>query len=404
MDYFIVAFSNVLRILSQGVFFVFFARALGAEVFGVFSAVMALVVIFGPFVGFGSNNLIVKYRAREEYKVSFLYSNAVFLCFISYFFLIPFFLFLYWFLYGFSNDQFLILSLVLVTELVITKLIELNNQYFQAEGRNKRIGLNVTVFSILRMSAVGALLLLDVDDYRVWIIFYGATSLVSWFFSVFGVMFSFKDIDFKWFSGAIKESIHFSLGISSQGVYNDVDKLLLMKYSSPVLVGEYSAAYKIIDLAFSPLRAFYLIRYKGYFLDKSEEKNSLFRYMKKNLIISMLLGFSATCLIILLSPLIPLVLGDSYEASKIIVVWLAFIPFLRSIHYVLSDYLTGAGLQKVRSIIQVFFALISFVLGLKLIEDYSWKGAVFVTFATEIMLVLVLLGVIFKLRSGRGVV
>lgn len=403
MDYFIVAFSNVLRIFSQGIFFIFFARALGSEIFGMFSAVMALVMIFGPFVGFGSNNLLVKYRAREEYNIRYLYSNAIILCLISYVLLIPFFFFLYSSVYGFSSDQFFVLSLVLVTELVVTKLIELNNQYFQSEGKNRRIGLNVIVFSVLRIVAVGFLFLYEVDDYRLWLIFYCITSLLSFLFSVMGIKFSFNEINVRWFFGAIKESLHFSLGISAQGVYNDVDKLLLMKYSTPVLVGEYSAAYKIIDLAFSPLRAFYLIRYKGYFFDKTDEKNNLYAYAKKNLLISMTLGFFAMVSIVLLSPLIPIVLGSSYENSKNMVLWLAFIPFIRSIHYVLSDYLTGAGLQKLRSMIQVFFAIVSFLLGLYLIGNYSWKGAVFVTFVTELCLMLVLIFAIYNLRFKKKV-
>jgi O-antigen/teichoic acid export membrane protein len=77
----------------------------------------------------------------------------------------------------------------------------------------------------------------------------------------------------------------------------------------------------------------------------------------------------------LFAPALLVALGPKYEDVVPAVRWLALIPLLRSIHSFLADALSGAGLQRTRTGIQVGVALTNIGLNLIVLPAYSWRGA-----------------------------
>ena len=71
------------------------------------------------------------------------------------------------------------------------------------------------------------------------------------------------------------------------------------------------------------------------------------------------LWFIGLCRTVAVAPVLPHILGSKYEAVVPAVRWLALIPLLRCIHSFLADALSGAGLQRTRTGIQVFVAVIN---------------------------------------------
>ena len=69
--------------------------------------------------------------------------------------------------------------------------------------------------------------------------------------------------------------------------------------------------------------------------------------------------------------------------------WLALIPFLRCLHSFLADALSGAGLQRTRTAIQVLAALINIALNLVILPRYSWRGAAWTSLGCDGLLVVV---------------
>ena len=63
--------------------------------------------------------------------------------------------------------------------------------------------------------------------------------------------------------------------------------------------------------------------------------------------------------------------GELPEVVKI----LALILPLRAIHSIFADALTGAGFQRLRSLIQVGVAVFNVALNFWVISRYSWRGA-----------------------------
>ena len=67
--------------------------------------------------------------------------------------------------------------------------------------------------------------------------------------------------------------------------------------------------------------------------------------------------------------------------------WLALIPFLRCIHMFLGILLSGAGLQRRRTGVQVVVALISIGLNIVILPRYSWRGAAWTSLGCDGLLV-----------------
>jgi O-antigen/teichoic acid export membrane protein len=63
--------------------------------------------------------------------------------------------------------------------------------------------------------------------------------------------------------------------------------------------------------------------------------------------------------------------------------WLAILPVLKVVHFFLSDALTGAGYQGLRSGIQVGVALFNVLINLWIIPAYSWRGAAWTSIASD---------------------
>ena len=55
-------------------------------------------------------------------------------------------------------------------------------------------------------------------------------------------------------------------------------------------------------------------------------------------------------------------------------------------HYFAADSLTGAGMQGIRTAVQVGIAILNVLLNLWLIPLYSWRGAAWSSLASDAML------------------
>jgi O-antigen/teichoic acid export membrane protein len=93
------------------------------------------------------------------------------------------------------------------------------------------------------------------------------------------------------------------------------------------------------------------------------------------------------CTAILLSAgVVPFILGAQYAATAEALRWLCPLPILKSLHYFLSDILTSAGHQAVRTAIQAGVALFNVLINLWMIPAHSWRGAAISSIASDALL------------------
>jgi O-antigen/teichoic acid export membrane protein len=373
------------RILLQGLYFILLARALGAEGFGSFAGALALVTILAPFSGWGAGNILIMRVARDPAAYPLCIGNALLTIAVSGSALILVALGInHWLLS--AAISWPVLLMIAFSELLFYRFAELVGQAFQAF---ERLAVTARVFvltSALRLAAViGFLALSDARTVEAWVWWYAGATLISSALSLSTALVVLGRPRFapSAIPSQFREGFFFSLGIASKSVYTDIDKTMLLRLTTAEITGIYTAAYRVITMAFTPVHALLSAAYAKFFrAGESGIKGSL-GFALRLMPIALGYGLIVGVAMFLAAPLLPLVLGSDFQASVNALRWLAFLPFIQSFHYLLADALTGAGLQGWRSTVQVVIAVLNAILNLWLIPLYSWQGAALATLICE---------------------
>jgi O-antigen/teichoic acid export membrane protein len=83
------------------------------------------------------------------------------------------------------------------------------------------------------------------------------------------------------------------------------------------------------------------------------------------------------------APILPHLVGNSYQEAASALRWLCLIPIFRCFNLSAGDALSGAGDQKFRLICQATAAIGNGLLNLYLIPRYSWHGAAWASLLTD---------------------
>jgi O-antigen/teichoic acid export membrane protein len=185
----------------------------------------------------------------------------------------------------------------------------------------------------------------------------------------------------------VAEGVFFSIGSSATTVYNDIDKIMLSKLSDLASTGIYAAAYRVIDVSLTPVRSLVSAAYPRFFREGIGGMRATYPYALSLIAKSSVYGALTFAGLWLCAPVLPHILGNKYDAVVPALRWLALIPFLRCFHVFLGDALSGGGLQRVRTGIQVLVALINVGLNMIILPRYSWRGAAWTSLLCDGLLV-----------------
>jgi O-antigen/teichoic acid export membrane protein len=394
-----------LRVVVQGVYFILIARALGVEGYGAFVGALAIVSTMAPFSGLGCGNLLVRSTSRDRTLFRGWWGYALFATSTTGTLL---FLALAFLLRGVLVPAIPLELLVAVAaaDLVFTRLVDVSAQAFQAfEQIGRTAQLHVLPTAVRLAGVVALLIAVPRPSATDWAYVYLAASVVSAGAAVWMVCsrLGTPAWQVRVPRHELRDGFYFSLGLGAQGVYNDVDKVILSSVGTLGATGVYGAAYRIIDVAFTPVRAVLYAAYPGFFQHGQNGVRATVRYARELLPAALGWGAGAGLLLFACAPLAPLVLGSGFRESAEALRWLALLPLLKSLHYFAADSLTGAGHHGLRTGVQVLMAFMNAGLNLLLIPLYSWKGAAVASLVCDGVLAAVLwgsVGILF-LREHR---
>ena len=374
-----------LRLVIQAFYFVQMARSLGVRNYGAFISVVAVVGIVYPFASLGSGNLLVKNVARQPSSfaaywgraltVTLTFGTALLLLVLA--------------LAGFVLPREIPWTLVLLiaaSDIFGLNIITQASQAFQAfEHLHWTAAINI-MMSGGRLA--GALILVAIHPHPSALqwgyIYFGCTAVVI-IISLLLVLIKLDGprIDRDTFRSEMREGFFFSASQTSQTVYNDIDKTMLARLSTLDAAGIYGAAYRIIDVSFVPVSAMLWSAYPSFFRAGMRGISASLQYAKPLLLKA--LGYSGiVCALLLISSgIVPYILGPEYTATAEALRWLAVLPILKAMHYFLSDTLTSAGYQAVRTGIQASVAVFNVLLNMWIIPAYSWRGAAWSSIASD---------------------
>ena len=386
-----------LSLVLQAAYFVMIARALGAEQYGAFVGAMAISAILAPFASFGSGNLLIKNVARNQTLFKDYWGNALFVNVIYGFGLLTLLLAV--------SPIFLpqtiplkLIFLVALSDLIFARILNTSGQAFQAVHRLSRTALLTISLSVAKvLAAMTFVSFVIVPDATKWAFFYLCSNVVSAVFGVLLVSCSLGNPRLALFrlKPEMTEGFYFAISSSSQTIYNDIDKTMLASLSSLEATGIYAAAYRLINVAFVPIRSLVYAAYAKFFQQGAVGIRGSLNFAKRLVPIASIYGGITSIVLFSLAPVVPYILGSEYNSAVVALRWLAPLLFLKALQYFAADTLTGAGFQGVRSAIQIGIAIFNVLLNLWLIPLYSWKGAAYSSLASDSLLMLSLWVIVY---------
>jgi O-antigen/teichoic acid export membrane protein len=192
------------------------------------------------------------------------------------------------------------------------------------------------------------------------------------------------------------------LGSSAQTIYGDIDKTMLARIGSVGVAGIYTGAYRIIGMAATPVLAFVYAANPRLFRDGKREPREVWslacRATRYSAAYASVVGLAC----VLAAPLVPHVLGRSFDGSVAVLRWLAVLPVIQAVHVVAANALMGVGRQALRSGVQLGVAGLNIGLNVWLIPAYSWRGAAVATLISEGALAVGVLGLLYLTVDARA--
>lgn len=373
-----------IRVLSQVAYFVLLARRLGAEGYGAFAASLGAVALAVPFAGMGSGSFLIRGVTRGLDTPAYWWGRAVLTVLRGGALLALGVVGLGWLVLH-DRIPFWLLLGVTVSDVVLLPFIEVSGQAFQALGRLDRTALVWVVWSALKVAAAVTLTIVPERSLSLWAVLYPLSTAGAALVAVASVT---RRVGWprhpRGFGRAeLREGLLFSLSGSARSAYDDVDKAMLARLGSLGATGIYGAAYRIIDVAFLPVRSLVFAAYPRFFARGATGTRAVAELARGLLAVAAVYSLLAGTALYVLGPFVPVVLGPSYVGVGEAVRWLAILPLLRATHYFAADALTGAGHQGLRTTAQIGVAVLNVCLNLILIPAYSWVGAAWASLASD---------------------
>jgi len=393
--------AQAARLVVQAFYFLLMARGLGVEQYGVFVAVAAAVAIAYPFAGNGSGNLMVRDVARDRRLLPTCLGNTLFMTLAS----------------GLLLSVLVVpaclvalppaipvsaILLVAASDLLVYRLVDVACLAFQSVERLDWTA-NLNVFaSLMRLGGITAVLVLHRPTVIAWCVAYLMTAAISALVAMYCVLSRLARPAFGGLGsirGELREGFWFSTSLSAQTIYNDLDKSMLARLATLDAAGVYAAAYRLIDVAFFPVRALLAAAYPDFFRRGRDGIAGSLNLARRLVPGSLMYSAGAAVALMLAAPLAPRILGGAYLRTTDVLRWLAPLPLLKTCHYFAADVLTGAGHQALRVSIQVIVAAFNVLINLWLIPRYSWRGAAWSSLASDGLLAVALWSCVLLVRA-----
>ena len=394
--------AQILSYVLAFFYTLYMARYLGADGYGSISLAISLTGIFGILVDMGLNTLLIREVARDKSKTnSFISNTALMKIFLSLFTLGAIYVFVNLSDY---SEQVKALIYIVYISVVIGSYSNIFGAVMQAEEKMEYVSVSTIISGLVIFfgTLIGIYFSLDVIYFAVlYVISNGLNFIYISLIYLWKFSFPKIEIDFGFWKPVLKEAWPFGFTSLSGQLYTYVDTVMISLMQGTLVVGWYSAAYRLIlTLLFVPTAvniAIFPVMSRLY----TSSKESLIllneRYFKYMLILGIPLGFGTT---FLADKIILLIFGAEYAPSIIalqILIWTTVFTFIgASFVQLLQSINKQLILTKISFICLVFNVIFNLIL----IPKYSYIGASVVTLITEIILVSYTIFICFRLGYG----
>ncbi len=396
-----------IRLVLQAVYFLFIARSLGSSQYGAFIAITAMTGIVSPYIGLGSGLLFLKNVRSGKRTASLCWGNGLLVTLLTG--LVASIVLTILSRLWLPSFPIVLVIAVSMSDLILLRFLDLASLGFAASDKMAKTAVQNATMSLLRV--IGIVLLATL---------YREVSLAQWIWTylltgVIGAAFAFQQGSVLWGRprislGAMREDVRegsfFSISMSAQTIYNDIDKTMLAHLSTFSATGVYGAAYRIIDTSLTPVRALVAAAYPQFFRIGTDGIGATYSYAKRLIRKAIIFGVVDFLGLLVIAPLLPHILGAKYAAVTPAIQLLALIPVMRCVHWFLADALSGANELRLRTAVQVGVAALNVGLNLVILPRWSWVGAAWTSLISDAALMVAIYAIVrWKLttESRKGI-
>lgn len=389
------------KVCTQAGLFILLARGLGAYEFGLYMAIFSISQLIYPFSGLGTHNTLVMRVSRcPRMLPHYFWTPLIGTLGIG----IVAALAIAVIVQSIYQATFYVALAILLTELVAYRLIDVATHAWQAMEQLKKGSIAYLSISFFRVFLAFSLFFYGVLTLTSWAIFnLLLTMLVALYYNVkvtreHGVTLQ----RFRFYPREITRGVYFSFSGTSQAINSNIDKVVLSRLALMSEVGVYSAAFRIVQMGLLPLMAVLQATYPIYFLEGKKGIGAALGFSRRISLPLIGYGCCAAIGILVFSPLVPWVLGAQYADSVKYMQMLAPLPLIQVFHYLLGEAMTGAGLQRLRALIQITVGVISIIMNIMLISAMGVTGAILTVLLGETLLFVGYLMVVSVAKKGQG--
>lgn len=384
--------------------FLLLARLLGPAEYGIVAGTWALVMAVAPIAGLGADRLLTRDITAGRLEPSHALGVALATQVMGWVPMLGGLVLLHSVLLP-QTPLALLLALALA-ELVAAQMVVLLIALFFSTGDAKAAGITSVVINATKVLAVTVFAVRGDGDPVTWAIIYAVFSLGSAVGQLVVVCRRFGRPSFRGFRPVrrAREGLPYSTNIVATVVQNDADKTLLLRAGLDAEVGHYTVAYRLASMAFLPVLAVMQVMLPRYFAMGGEGGLRATAAFARRLA-KPLLAYAvfAAVVVIAVAPLVPLVIGEEYQESVGLLVFLAPLVLAKVVQTVVGDALTGSGRQRTRTLCAGIAAGTNVTINVALIPVMGLAGALVATLVAELLqATLLLLAVHLGLRRLRG--
>jgi O-antigen/teichoic acid export membrane protein len=390
--------------LLQGLLFFLLARGLGSHEFGRVASVVAITAAFVPFCGLGLGNVAIMHITRGQARAEQSFGNGLAVVIVTAVVGVALAVLVGAIVLD-EPGTWLIVLLFGISEMLLTKCVDLAVHVFLGLEKQLVAAYFQNLMVFVRLACAAALYLGWTQQTALaWAQLYVAagtfTAGVVLYVSV--RLLGRPRTHYASAIADVKKGVFFSIVLSARGVHGDVDKAVLARMASPAIAGQYTAAFRLVYLACLPITAtMFSIQARVFRKGHEGGLAGTLGALRQVVMIAW-----AYCLLIAIgiyaaAPIVPWLLGDSYQLSTEILQWFSLLPFLLVVHWAGSEALSGADAQRRLSLLHALTAAMALLLNVLLVPHYGWRGAVMAVYGSQGFLVAGLLLTIVLLRRGE---
>lgn len=210
--------------------------------------------------------------------------------------------------------------------------------------------------------------------------------LAVWCLAAVGRRFDFRFTPGRVHGRHVRTNLLYSTAISANALDNEGDKLVLAANNLVVETGLYAAAYRILSLGLIPIGSLVTVTHAR-FLHHEEDRRG--QHLARSLRFGLIGGAYGVVFglgLFVAAPLLPFVLGEEFRGSVEMVRWLTPVIVLRCFGMFAMNGLMGLDRVALRTTLLVVSAAIAMALYIVLVPWLGWKGAAIGTLISEVVL------------------